>query len=490
MITSELKAEIRRLFFGEHWRIGTIVTQLNVHRDTVERALGLDGFVSRGEARPSSLDLFRELIGATLKQYPKLSGTRVHEMLAARGYQGRAAQVRRYIRKHDLRPASPAEAYLVWNTLPGEQAQADWAHLGTVRVAGCDRRLSAFVMVLGYSRALSVTFSLDQTLASMLRGHVEAFEYFGGVPRTILYDNMKTVVLERIGEAIRFHPQLLELQSHYFFAAKPCYPRRPNEKGKVERAIRYLRSSFLAGRHYAGIDDLREQFVTWQQAVAHSRPCPQDRTLTVAAALERERPSLLSLPEHPFCCAHLAPVATKKLPYVTFDTNQYSIPHQVVGKQLTLKATEDAVLIIDGGSVVASHRRSWGQRQVVDDPRHLAELAGEKRRGKQLASRHRLLSELPEAEPLLQLLAEQQEPLGRQALDMLTLLELNGPVVMRQAIAIALERGTPRAQSLAWIIGRMVKPLQRPTPPLRDLGRPAVDELSVTQHNLEDYDEL
>lgn len=314
MISAELRTEIRRLFFGEHWRIGTIVRQLNLHRDTVERALGLDEFVSRGAVRPSALDPFRELIGATLKQYPKLTETRVHEMLSARGYGGQSAQVRRYINKHDLRPQHPAEAYLSWNTLPGEQAQADWAHLGTLRVDGCERKLSAFVMVLGYSRALSVTFSLDQTLASMLRGHVEAFAFFGGVPRAILYDNMKTVVLERIGEAIRFHPQLLELQSHYLFAAKPCFPRRPNEKGKVERAIRYLRSSFLAGRHYADIEDLRQQFDQWRDAVAHVRRCPKDRSMSVAEALEKERPTLLPLPDAAFCSAHVLPVIAKNCP--------------------------------------------------------------------------------------------------------------------------------------------------------------------------------
>lgn len=148
------------------------------------------------------------------------------------------------------------------------------------------------------------------------------------------------------------------------------------------------------------------------------------------------------------------------------------------------------MLIIDGTEIAAAHQRCWGQRQVRDDQRHLSELAAEKRRGKLIASRHRLLCELPEAEPLLQSLAEQQEPLGRQVREMLTLLELNGPIVMREAIALALERKTPRAQSLAWIIGSLLKPRQRQVPPLRDLGRPAVDELQVTQHNLGDCDEI
>ena len=489
MISAELRTEIRRLFFGEHWTVGTIVSQLNLHRDTVERALGVDSFASRGNTRPSVLDPYRELIRSTLEQYPRLSGTRVFEMVKGRGYEGRSAQVRRYIRKHDLRPRPQAEAYLRWNTLPGEQAQADWAHLGTLRVDGCERKLSAFVMTLSYSRALSVTFSLDQRLASVLRGHVEAFQFFGGVPRTILYDNMKTVVLERVGEAIRFHPQLLELQSHYLFAAKPCFPGRPNEKGKVERAIRYLRRSFLAGRHYADLDDLRQQMDHWRQTVAHARPCPGDSMLTVVEALERDRTALLPLPEHPFPCAEVRPVIAKKQPYITFDTNQYSIPHQWVGHKLTLSASENTVQILNGTEIVASHQRSWNHQQTIHDEKHLAALAAEKRRGKATANRNRLLEELPEAETLLQILAKQHVALGLQVGQMLILLDLYGPDVMRNAIAVAVERNTPRAQSVAWIIEKILN-ASRPTEPLRDLGRPEVDDLHVNQHNLEDYDDL
>jgi transposase len=115
-------------------------------------------------------------------------------------------------------------------------------------------------MVLSYSRAIWALFTLDQTLESFLRGHVEAFQAFSGVARTLVYDNLRSAVLERAGTAIRFHPRLLELAGHYHFAPRPCTPGRGNEKGKVERQIHYLRHAFFAARTFVDVADLTRSF--------------------------------------------------------------------------------------------------------------------------------------------------------------------------------------------------------------------------------------
>jgi transposase len=188
MISDEMRVRIRRLFFGEHWKVGTIAEQLGVHHETVRRAIDVDRLVARGNARPSDLDPFLDFIREQLKRYPKLTGTRVHEMLSARGYRGSVSQVRRRIRQLSLRPTPLSEAYFRLVTLPGEQAQVDWAHLGSIRVDLYERPLFALVMVLSWSRAVHAYFSLDQKFPSVLRGHVEAFSTFHGVPREILYD--------------------------------------------------------------------------------------------------------------------------------------------------------------------------------------------------------------------------------------------------------------------------------------------------------------
>jgi transposase len=190
MITEAQRAAIRRLFYAEHWRIGTIAAELGLHPTTVRAALETASSGPRTPVRASRLDPYPAFIRATLEQYPKLRATRIHEMIVARGYDGSVQQTRRLVRR--LRPRPRAEAYLRLRTLPGEQAQVDWGHFGQVQVGRATRPLSAFVMVLGWSRALHVLFTLDQTMESFLRGHVEAFAYFGGAARTLLYDNLRS----------------------------------------------------------------------------------------------------------------------------------------------------------------------------------------------------------------------------------------------------------------------------------------------------------
>jgi AraC-like DNA-binding protein len=186
MIPLAQVAEIRRLFFAEHWRVGTIATQLGLHPDTVRRALATERFVRPAIMRPSQLDPYRPFLQETLQRYPRLRATRLFEMLRQRGYPGSVVQLRRVVRT--LRPVPAAEAYLRLTLLVGEQGQADWGSFGTVTIGHATRRLSAFVLVLSWSRALHAVFTLDQTLESFLRGHVEAFQAFQGVPRVVLYE--------------------------------------------------------------------------------------------------------------------------------------------------------------------------------------------------------------------------------------------------------------------------------------------------------------
>src|SRR6266498_4804591 len=302
MISLLQRAEIRRLFYAEHWPIGTIADALGVHHETVSRALNRARGPHPGpQIRPSELDPYKAVIATTLEQYPRLRATRLHAMLRERGYPGSAVQVRRYVRT--VRPAARAEAFFRLDTLLGEQGQVDWGNFGAIQIGAARRILSCFVLVLSWSRAVYARFALDQTLESFLRGHVEAFAALGGIPRVLLYDNLKSVVLERFGEHIRFHPRLLELAGHYHFAPQPCAVARGNEKGKVERMIQYLRHSFFAARRFSSIADLNGQLAAWIATVAHARPLPGGaRDQFVRDALAAEQPRLLPLPAHAFPC--------------------------------------------------------------------------------------------------------------------------------------------------------------------------------------------
>lgn len=488
MISPEQIAEIRRLYYAEHWKVGTIATALGLHPDTVRRAVGTERFQYGRVLRPSKVDPYLDFLRQTLERYPRLRATRLYEMVRARGYAGSVVQLRRVVAR--LRPAR-REPFLVLRAFPGEEAQVDWAHFGEVRVGSARRRLSGFLLTLSYSRALVLEFFFDQTLENFLRGHVRAFHQLGGVARTILYDNLRSAVLERRGEAIAFHPRLLELAAHYHFAPRACTPGRGNEKGRVERAVRYARDSFFAARPFTTLEDFNAQARRWCDEIAHQRPWPGDDRRSVAAALEEERPRLMPLPAHPFDSALVSPVRSGKTIYIRFDLNDYSIPPAAVGQALTLVASDTEVRLLDGTQEIARHRRSYDRHQVVTDPAHQQALLEHKRRALGATPSGRLLAAVPEIETLLQAAVERGEPASGQTLRLLQLLDDYGASALRAAVREALEHETPRASSVAYLLSRAHRRRSQPLLPSVHLThRPDLEDLHVQPHDLGTYDEL
>jgi transposase len=487
MIAPEQRAQIRRLFHAEHWKIGTIAAELGVHPDTVRAALETERFVRGPAPRAALADPYLDFIRQTLEQHPRLRATRLFQMLCDRGYRGSVVQLRRVLAT--LRPARQ-EAFLRLSTLPGEQAQADWASFGTVTIGRAQRRLSCFVLTLSYSRALYLEFFLDQSLENFLRGHVHAFSAWNGAPRTILYDNLKAVVLERYGDTIHFHPRLLELCGHYHFAAQPCRPFRGSEKGRVERAIQYIRHSYFAARPFTNLADFNRQAWLWRDTVAHQRPCPGDDARTVAQLFALERPQLLALPAHPFDCDVVRTVRSDKTIYVRFDLNDYSIPPSAVRRPLTLVANATTVRLLDGSKELACHRRSYDRHQRIEDPTHIEVLVQQKRKALGSTAVARLRLAVPNIEQFLTAAFQRGESLARQTSQLLGLLDDYGAVELAAAVAEALERNTPRASSLAFILSQRHRN-RRAHPLPVDLSRhPELADLAIPTHQLELYDEL
>ena len=487
MIDEELVVQIRRHFFRDHWRVGTIAAALAVHAETVQRAIGTSAFHRASNAtRQRLIDPYLGLIEATLREHPRLRATRIFEMARARGYQGSVVQLRRVVRT--LRPAPVHEAFLRLRALPGEQAQVDWASFGTVAVGQAKRRLCCFVMVLSYSRALYVEFCFGDDLASFLAGHVHAFEAFGGVARTVLHDNLKSAVIARRHELIAFHPRYLELAGHYCFAAQACRPRRANEKGRVERAIGYVRTSFFAARNFHALADLNHQARRWVEEIAGRRPWPDDPSRTVAEAFAEEQPRLHPLPLHPLATATSRAVSAKKTIYVRFEGNHYSIPPAAVGRPLTLLADATTVRLLDGATEIARHTRSYDRNQDIEDRAHTEALLAIKRRAFGARTPTALAQQVPEVEAFLSAAFEQGEIPGQVTRHLSTLLTLYGLRALRAAIVAALDRGTPRLASLRFLLerDRRQHPAARPV----DLGnRPHLQDLHVQPHDLETYDD-
>ena len=483
MISPETRALIRRYFYAEHWKIGTIAGELSVHPDSVRNAIESERFHS-APIRPSLADPYLGFVRQTLDEHPRLRATRLHAMLRDRGYTGSVVQLRRAVAR--LRPHKP-EPFLQLHTLAGEQAQVDWAHFGHVMVGRAKRALSCFVMTLSYSRALYLEFFFDQTMENFLPGHVHGFAAWGGQPRVILYDNLKSVVLERRGDQIHFHPRLLELSGHYHFAARPCQVRAGNQKGRVERAIRYVRDSFWAGRVFTTLDECNRQAWLWRDNVAHQRRWPGGDHRTVAEAFAEEQPRLLPPPQHPFPTECIVPVQSRKTIYVRFDLNDYSIPPQAVGRPLTLAASDTTVRILDGSAELARHVRSYDRHQLVLDPAHQDAVLALKRKAFHSTPGGRLEQAVPESRQLLDLAFTQGESAGTQTAQLMKLLDNYGAAALRRAIQEALARNTPRASSVAFLLRRQ----PRTAPAALDLSRhPHLATLHVRPQDLETYDQL
>jgi len=193
-VSKETESEILRLFHAEKWKRGTIARQLQIHHGVVDRVLTRNGIsIERLRVRGSMIDPYLSFIRSVLEKYPKLTGSRLHEMVKARGYTGGVDHFRDMLARHRPRPA--AEAYLRLSTIKGEEAQVDWACFGKVTIGNAERPLYGFVMVLSWSRQIFLKFYTGLSTANFLQGHVDAFSSWGGVPREIKYDNLKSAVL-------------------------------------------------------------------------------------------------------------------------------------------------------------------------------------------------------------------------------------------------------------------------------------------------------
>ena len=489
-IPPELEAQILRYYHVEKWRVGTIARQLGVHHGTVARVLTQAGLPALGRpVRPSRIDPYLPFIREILERFPTLTASRLYVMAHERGYRGNPDHFRHLIA--GLRPRRKAEAYLRLRTLPGEQAQVDWGHFGHLAIGRARRPLMAFVMVLSYSRQIFLRFFLDARMGSFLHGHAAAFMAWKGVPRVLLYDNLKSAVLERQGDAIRFHPTLLDFAGHYRYEPRPVGVARGNEKGRVERAIRYVRDNFFAARAVTDLDNLNAQAEAWCHGIAADRRCPGQDARSVRETFAEEAPRLLALPENPYPLVERVDVKAGKTPYVRFDLNDYSIPHTHVQRMLTVLAEPDEVRIVDGLHVIACHRRSYDKGAQLENAAHVAALVEHKRAARHHRGTDRLAQAAPASQILLRRAAERGDNLGTITAALLRLLDRYGASELEAAIADALERNVPHPNAVRLALERRRE--QRSEAPPVAAGLPAhlqARDAPVRPHRLEPYDQL
>ena len=269
----------------------------------------LDNQEARYRPRPpvaARLDPYKGIIQARLEAFPLLSAQRLFEEVRAAGYPGGYTQLKEYVRQ--VRPAAPLDPVVRFETPPGYQGQVDF---GTFQLPW--GRRYALLVVLGYSRLLWMRFYARQTLMTLIRGLESAFEFFGGVPQELLFDQMRAVVLsdERLGgSGLIMNAEFVRFAAHWGFRARACRPYRARTKGKVERPIRYVRESFFYGRSFLNDEDLNNQGERWLEKTCNVR---RHRTLGEAPLVRFERDERL----------FLGALATRPYP-------QVSVPSSVV----------------------------------------------------------------------------------------------------------------------------------------------------------------
>lgn len=489
-LSKDTEAEILRLYHAEKWKRGTISRQLGIHHGTVDRVLMRNGSAYETvRVRRAMIDAYLPFIKSVLAKYPKLTAARVHEMVRERGYKGGVDHFRDMMARHRARPAK--EAYLRLSTLKGEQGQVDWAYFGKVRIGNAERPLFGFVLVLSWSRQIFLKFYTGLATSNFLQGHVDAFAAWEGVPREILYDNLKSAVLERVGDAIRFNPRLLDFAGHYRYAPKPVAVARGNQKGRVERAIQYIRHSFFAGRQWTDLEDLNRQALKWCNEVAAKRQCAEDREMTVEEAFEQERESLLRLPVNAYCAYESVVVSVGKTPYVRFDLNDYSVPHGYVRRQLTVLADSEWVRIVDGPIPVAKHKRCFEKQRVIEDASHVSELVEQKKKAKKGSGMNRLTNAAPTAREMFKMAAERGYPIGSLTNKLLSLLDLYGPAETEEAIREVVKAGACHCADVTMELERrrrkrgLLSPINIELPSDKRLNN-----FEVIPHSLASYDRL
>jgi transposase len=419
---------------------------------------------------------------------PELTAPRLLLELRDRGFEGGIAVLRRYVAK--IRQPCCRKVYLRIETDPGEQAQVDWGHFGHMRVSGAQRPVSAFSMVLSWSRALYVDFCFDQQMDTFCRMHRRALEFFGGIPRRIVYDNLKSVVLNRVGSVVQFNPRFLAFAGHYVFEPTAAPVRYPEFKGRVEASIKYIRHSFFYGRSFASLEDLRAQAGRWRDDIANqrlhgtTRERPADRLLV-------ERPRLRALPPHPFDTDLVIPVIVSKEARVRLDCNTYSVPFRLVGKSVHVRADDHKVRIVHDGVEVAAHARCWERRRHIQDPAHTEELL-ERRKTARLPSRREGLAAIcPESRVYFQEIARRRIRLDSEVTRIFRLIDLYGQTEVAGAIAKAVGQRNFGAKYVRALCdqARFARGLGEPPEPVVTGDREA-DNLEIEPHAMESYDDL
>ena len=483
MLTPDQINELHRLHLVEKWSLRKISRHLRIGRHTLVKYLRAPAAKPARRDRASKLDPFKPAIAELLQQDPTANAPVIAQRLQPLGYDGGITIIKDYLRA--LRRSSASRrAYVRVEPSAGERCDVDWGHFGALVYNGAIRKLYAFCLVESHSRKMYLEFTHSQTFETFARCHIHAFRFLTGTSREIWYDNLATAVAEHDGNLVRFNPRFLAFARECSFIPRACHVRAAWEKGKVERAIGYVRQNFWPLRSFTDLADVNAQARQWLKQVANQRRhretghSPEER---FQPASLRPLPALL--PDY----RDSAEALVHKDLRLRFDGNRYCAPPRFVGHKLIVKADASSVTIYDQHLEIVSYARSWERGQTFGAERFQKELFAQMAAAERSAAQQRLVALLgPTAYEYLQRLADTDRSLSRQVRELFALVREYGP----EAVAAALSKAhAARAFGADYIANILRQQQQRREvqPPLR-LRDQALNELATDPLSLAEYD--
>ncbi len=373
---------IRKAYYLEGLSIREISRRLHHSRRLIRKAIDHaqpEGYRLKQERPAPVLAPYKSKIDALIEESEHLprkqryTGRKIYQLLQAEGYQGSEGSVHHYV-SQQRKARKHHQAYLPLEFEPGQDAQVDWGEV-IVEIGGKRQSVQVFVMRLNHSKARFVMAFPFQKQEAFFEGHVQAFHFFGGVPRRITYDNLKTAVFRVLeGHNRQEQNAFVAFRSYYLFESYYCTPAQGHEKGGVESDVGYAQRNFFApipqAKDFVALNEMLQQ-----ACLNDMQRRVRGETRLVAEVCQSEKAALLPLNEvdFPACSSHVVKVN----PYsqVVFETNRYSVPVEYVGKQLALRAYPFRVEVLSLTQIVVEHPRCFGREQDVLDPLTLSGLA-------------------------------------------------------------------------------------------------------------------
>ena len=481
MISYETFCQIRHLRDRDGLNRAQIAEELSLDLRTVGKWLDEKQFRPRKKSdRASKLDPFKSTIIKMIETHP-YSAKQIFQRIQEEGFPGGYTIVRDYVSK--MRPKRSA-AYLKLAFAPGECAQVDWGSFGVITTGETRRRLSFFVMVMCYSRMMYLEFTVSQTMEHWLGCHQNALRFFGGVPKKIMVDNLKSAVIKRtIGQAPVFNQRYLDFANHHGFAIVPCGVAKGNEKGRVESGVGYVKKNFLNGLTMPSLEALQRAGREWLDNTANQRIHGETRKKPVEMFVE-ERLNLLPVQEYD--CAAIIPLRASSQFRISLDSNRYSVPAEFANCKLTGKIYPDRICIYDQEKLIARHRRSYDRHQDFENPDHPKALLAQRRKAHNQQILKRFLTISPKAQIFYQKLEDRRMNPLTHIRKIVALSEIYGPKAVSRAINDALVFAAFSSEYIANLLEQRTRDKTEPAA-LHLSRKEDLLEIEVDEPNLEIY---